>query len=159
MREGFSCNCKTIMTRCPLSFQNVTELSNTQWANLISSNCSILTTDLNCTFSSKKCFFSAEWSDLEVLGVDRELLVKACEKHAESMARRRLWQSLPWPGLWGPGSLSPLRLFGDQSWCPAPTAEPVRWTVKEPRLDRQRSSSDKGLVFLCKSSLHICKHV
>ena len=48
-----------------------------KWANLISTNCCcILTTDLNCTFSSKKCFFSAAWRDFKVLGVKCELLIK-----------------------------------------------------------------------------------
>ena len=36
----------------------------------------MLTTGLNCTFSSKKCFFSAAWRDLKVLGVKCELLIK-----------------------------------------------------------------------------------
>ena len=35
-----------------------------------------------------------------------------------------------------PDPSSPVRLFGDQSRCPAPAAEPSSWTVKVP-LPRQ----------------------
>ena len=64
----FSRECKTIMTWCALSFQNETKLSNnhSEMSKLNFNqllhfffNCRILTTDLNCIFSSKKCFLSA----------------------------------------------------------------------------------------------------
>ena len=63
------------MTRCALSFQNKTKLSNNHSEmsklnfNQLSHfffNCRILTTDPNCTFSSKKCFLSAAWSNVKV---------------------------------------------------------------------------------------------
>ena len=142
------------MTWCALSFQNVTKLSNnhSEISKLNFNQFWMLTTGLNCTFSSKKCFLSTAWSDLKVLGVKCELLMKFglkgwLEEDYENLSRNLVSVD--------PDPSSLVRLFGDQSQCPAPTVEPWSWTVNEP-LPRQYSAALTKALFLCKSSFYIC---
>ena len=114
---------------------DVTKVSNnhSEVSKLISTNCCwILTTGLNCTFSSKKCFLSAAWSDLNILVVKCELLMKFGLKgwlEDDENLSCNLFSVDPDPS-------SPERLFGNQLLCPAPAAKPWSWPVKVP-LPRQ----------------------
>lgn len=129
--KGFSCDCKTIMTRCALSFQNVTKLSNNH------SEMSKLNFNQLSHFNDwpKLCFFqqemlfvcSVKWC--KSTGVECELLLKSGLKVWLEEAYDNLSQNLVSVD---PDPSSPLRLFGDQSRCPAFTAEPMRHMVKEP---------------------------
>ena len=127
---------------------DVTKVSNnhSEVSKLISTNCCwILTTGLNCTFSSKKCFLSAAWSDLKVLGVKCELLMKfglkGCLEDYEN-----LWTWIP-PVWWDSlgtscNALHMLRSHGAGQWrchfC-----------------DRQGSAALTKALFLCKSSFYL----
>ena len=160
--KGFSCNCKIIMTRCALSFQNVTNLFNnhSEISKLISTSCCwILTTGLNCTFSSRKCFLSAVWSDLKVLGVKCELLLKFglkgwLEEDYENLSHNLVSVD--------PDPSSLVRLFGDQLRCPAPAVAPVRWMVKVPRplqTDSIVQSWQRPYFYVNHLFTSVCKHV
>ena len=150
------------MTRCALSFQNVTELSNNHSEmsklNFNQVFC-VLTTDLNCTFSSKKCFLSAAWSDLKVLGVKCELLMKFglkgwLEEDYENLSHNLVSVD--------PDPSSLVRLFGDQLRCPAPAVAPVRWMVKVPRplqTDSIVQSWQRPYFYVNQVFTAVCKHV
>ena len=120
------------MTRCALSFQNVTKLSNNHSEmSELNFNKLLYFNDWPKLyfFSRRKCFLSAVRSDLKVLGVKCELLMKFglkgwLEDDYENLSGNLVSVALdPSP---------PVRLFEDQPRCPAPAAEPSSWTLRAP---------------------------
>ena len=128
------------MTQCALSFQNVTKLSNNHSEmSGLNFNQLLYFNDWPKLyfFSRKKCFLSAVWSNLKVLGekkkkvlgVKCELLMKFglkwwLEDDYENLSGNLVSVALdPSP---------PVRLFEDQPRCPAPAAEPSSWTLRAP---------------------------